>query len=181
MKILFHMCCAPCSTYPVEVLRGEGHELYGIFYNPNIHPYTEYKKRLDTAKEFCEKVAMPLIVVDEYNIVEFLRNCIYKEDSRCKMCYDTRLDRVAIEAKSGGFDAFTTSLLVSPYQKHDLIKEIGENLGQKYGMDFLYKDFRCGFREGQQKAKDMGLYRQQYCGCIYSEAERYTAKKDKKE
>lgn len=179
MRILFHMCCAPCSTYPVKVLREEGHELYGLFFNPNIHPYTEYKQRLDTVKEYCEKVNMPLIVIDEYNIESFLRNCAYRENVRCQMCYSMRLERAASVAQKGKFDAFTTSLLVSPFQKHEMIKKFGEAVGQKQGIEFLYRDFRPGFKEGREIAAQMGLYRQQYCGCIYSEAERYLPKKKK--
>lgn len=181
MKILFHMCCAPCSIFPVEVLRNAGHDLHGVFYNPNIHPYTEYMQRLTTAKEYCEKVNMPLIVIDQYNISEFLRNCAYRETTRCQMCYSKRLERVASIAKKGDFDAFTTSLLVSPFQKHELIKRIGQEVESKYGVEFLYMDFRPGFKEGQQKAKEMELYRQQYCGCIYSEEERYLGKKKRGE
>lgn len=176
MRILFHMCCAPCSTYPVSILKNEGHELHGLFFNPNIHPYTEYKKRLDTVKEFCENVNMPLIVLDQYNIQDFLRNCAYRENVRCQMCYSTRLERAANVAKKGNFDAYTTSLLVSPYQKHELIKKLSEAIGQRMGIEFLYRDFREGFKKGQEMAKDMGLYRQQYCGCIYSEEERYLNK-----
>lgn len=179
MKILFHMCCAPCSTYPVKVLWEEGHELHGLFFNPNIHPYTEYKQRLDTVKEYCEKVNMPLIVIDEYNIEDFLRNCAYREIVRCQMCYSMRLERAASVAKKGKFDAFTTSLLVSPFQKHEMLKKLGEAAGLKQGIEFSYRDFRSGFKEGREIATEMNLYRQQYCGCIYSEAERYLPKKKK--
>lgn len=167
------MCCAPCSTYPIEVLRKEGHDIKGLFFNPNIHPYTEYKQRLDTVKEYCEAVNLPLVVVDEYNVQEFIRNCAFKENERCRMCYNLRLEKTANVAKEEGYDGFTSSLLVSPYQKHEIIKSIGEELSRKYNIPFLYKDFRPGFREGQVIAKEMNLYRQKYCGCIYSEAQRY--------
>lgn len=180
MKLLFHMCCGPCSTYPINLLRNEGHELHGFFYNPNIHPYTEYKKRLQTVNEYCAKEGIPQIVIDHYNIEEFLRNCVYRENSRCQMCYAIRLEKAASIAKAGGFEAFTSSLLVSPFQKHELIKKGGMDAGEKYGIEFMYRDFRDGFKEGQQLAKDMDLYRQKYCGCIYSEEERYL-KKPKKE
>lgn len=181
MKLLFHMCCAPCSIYPVQTLKIEGYELHGFFYNPNIHPYTEYKKRMETAEEYCSRIEIPLILNDEYDIESFLRNAAFTENSRCQMCYTMRLERAASVAKANGFEGFTTSLLVSPYQKHDLIKSIGETIGQKYGIEFVYRDFRNGFREGQQKAKDMELYKQQYCGCIFSEQERYLTNKNKKD
>lgn len=173
------MCCAPCSTYPVEALRNEGFVIEGFFYNPNIHPYTEYKQRMDTAAEYCKKVDLPLIMVNEYNIEKFLRNCVFHENERCEICYTTRLEECAKTAKDKAFDAFTSSLLVSPYQKHDSIKKIGSDLAEKYGIEFIYRDFRPGFRQGQEMAKQMELYRQKYCGCIYSEAERYGPKHGK--
>lgn len=172
MKLLMHMCCGPCAVYPYGVLSKE-HDITGLFYNPNIHPYTEYKKRMDAAKEFADKSGYRLITIDEYNLEEFLRNAAFREGQRCMMCYADRLFRTASVAKKGYFDAFTTTLLVSPFQKHDLIKKIGEEAGAKYGVEFLYKDFREGFKEGVEKSKQLGLYRQQYCGCIYSERDRY--------
>lgn len=176
MKLLMHMCCGPCAVYPYDVLKDE-HEITGLFYNPNIHPYTEYKKRMDTALEFSERSGFKTIVIDEYKLDEFLRNAAFRENQRCMMCYADRLERAASVARKGGFDAFTTTLLVSPFQKHDLIKRIGEEAGQKYGVEFLYRDFRTGFKEGVEKSKAMGLYRQPYCGCIYSERDRYLPKK----
>ncbi len=172
MKLLLHMCCGPCAVYPHQVLSRE-HEITGLFYNPNIHPYTEYKKRLDTARDFADNSGYKLITIDEYNLDEFLRNAAFREGQRCIMCYAERLERAASVAKSGCFDAFTTTLLVSPFQKHDLIRRIGEEAGKKYGVEFLYKDFRGGFKEGVEKSRELGLYRQPYCGCIYSERDRY--------
>lgn len=176
MKLLMHMCCGPCAVYPYDALKDE-YEITGLFYNPNIHPYTEYKKRMDTALEFSESSGFKTIVIDEYKLDEFLRNAAFRENQRCMMCYADRLERAASVARKGGFDAFTSTLLVSPFQKHDLIKQIGEEAGQKYGVEFLYRDFRPGFKEGVEKSKAMGLYRQPYCGCIYSERDRYLPKK----
>lgn len=166
------MCCGPCAVYPYQVLSKE-HDITGLFYNPNIHPYTEYKKRMDTAQEFADKSGYKLIIIDEYNLDEFLRNSAFREGQRCMMCYADRLERAASVAKKGKFDAFTTTLLVSPFQKHELIKRIGEEAASKYGVEFLYKDFREGFKEGVEKSKQLELYRQPYCGCIYSERDRY--------
>lgn len=178
MKLLMHICCGPCATYPTRVLQQEKDiELYGLFFNPNIQPYTEYKKRMETAQQFAEAVDLKLITIDEYNLVEFLRNTVFRESMRCRMCYAMRLERAASVAKKGGFDAFTTTMLVSPYQKHDWVKVVGEEASQKYGVPFLYRDFREGYKEGVEISKAMGLYRQQYCGCIYSEMERYIPKK----
>ena len=171
-----HMCCGPCAVYPYEKLSRE-HDITGLFYNPNIHPYTEYKKRMDTAQEFAERSGFRLITIDEYNLDEFLRNAAFREGQRCMMCYSERLTRAASVARNGNFDAFTTTLLVSPFQKHDLIRKLGEEAADKYGVRFLYEDFRTGFKEGTEKSKEMGLYRQPYCGCIYSERDRYAPKR----
>ncbi|MDD4503649.1 MAG: epoxyqueuosine reductase QueH [Clostridiaceae bacterium] len=176
MKLLMHMCCGPCAVYPYQVL-SQGHDITGLFYNPNIHPYTEYKKRMDTAQEFADKSGYKLIIIDEYNLEEFLRNAAFREGQRCMMCYADRISRAASVAKKGKFDAFTTTLLVSPFQKHDLIRRIGEEAGRKYGVEFLYEDFRVGFKEGVLKSKEMQLYRQPYCGCIYSERDRYAPRR----
>ena len=172
------MCCGPCAVYPVECLQDK-YDLKGLFFNPNIHPYTEYKKRMETALDFSDRVGLDTIVIDEYNLDDFLRNAAFRENQRCIACYSTRLDRAASVAKRGKFDVFTTTLLVSPYQKHELIKKIGEEAAQKYGIDFLYLDFRLGYKEGVEKSKQLELYRQQYCGCIYSERDRYLRKKQK--
>lgn len=176
MKLLLHMCCAPCAVYPVDYLKNK-YDITGLFYNPNIHPYTEYKKRMDTAIEYFDEEDLKIIVIDEYNLDEFLRNATFRENQRCIMCYNERLNRVASVAKRGKFDAFTTTLLVSPYQKHEVIKRIGEEVAHKYGVEFLYIDFRPGYKNGVEKSKQLNLYRQQYCGCIYSERDRFLKKK----
>jgi predicted adenine nucleotide alpha hydrolase (AANH) superfamily ATPase len=167
MKLLMHMCCAPCSTYPLTIFREKDIDVTGLFYNPNIHPIEEYQRRLDTVEYFSKIVNLNVIYLDGF-MEDTWKN--YKGDnlSRCTMCYSIRLDKVASYAKEHGYDAFTTSLLVSPYQRHDLIKELGEKYSKKYEIEFYYEDFRSGFREGQKIAKEMGLYRQKYCGCIIS-------------
>lgn len=173
-----HICCGPCATYPTKILQQDDDiELYGLFFNPNIQPYTEYSKRMETAQQFAQAAGLKLITIDEYNLVEFLRNAVFRESMRCRMCYAARLERTASVARKGGFDAFTTTMLVSPHQKHEWVKEIGREAGEKYGVPFLYRDFREGYKEGVEISKAMGLYRQQYCGCIYSEMERYIPKK----
>jgi predicted adenine nucleotide alpha hydrolase (AANH) superfamily ATPase len=167
------MCCGPCAGYPVEKFKSEGMDIHGLFFNPNIHPYTEYKKRLEGAEVLARVKGVPLIIIDEYKLEEFLRNASFRENVRCQMCYSTRLERTASVAKKGGFDAFTTTLLISPHQKHDLIIKVGESAAQKYGVKFYYEDLRPGFRQGRELARALEIYMQQYCGCIYSEAERY--------
>jgi len=167
MKLLLHMCCAPCSVYPGIVLSGEGINYEGFFYNPNIHPYEEFQRRRDNVAKYGDLKGITINYIDESD-QEKWENFTGCAEERCSMCYFTRLEKTAQFASQHGFDAFTTTLLVSPYQKHDLIKNIAEDFSKEYNIDFYYKDFRSGFREGQRLAKEMGLYRQKYCGCIIS-------------
>ena len=171
-KILMHTCCAPCSTYVIKRLREEGYEdITSFWYNPNIQPYDEYKHRLETLKEYTKMVNVPLVMQDYYNLNEFLQAVANYNGIRCEYCYRMRLEMSVKYAKENGFDCFTTTLLVSPYQKHDILKKVCEDLSQEYGIEFVYYDFREGYYEGQQLAKDAGLYRQKYCGCIFSRDE----------
>ena len=174
MKLLMHTCCAPCSVYCIDSLRKEGIEPTVYWYNPNIHPYTEYKSRRDTLKEYTNSIKINAIFEEEYGLEEFCKNVIGNLNTRCEdYCYKIRLERTAQYAKEHGFEAITTTLLVSPYQKHEILKNMCELLSDKYGLKFLYRDFRVGFREGQSKARELGLYMQKYCGCIFSEESRY--------
>ncbi len=174
MKLLMHTCCAPCSVYCIEELRNEEIEPTVYWYNPNIHPYTEYRARRDCLKEYTKSINVNAIFEEDYGLREFTKNVINDLDGRCKnYCYRVRLEKTVQYAKENGYDTFTTTLLVSPYQNHEAIKEIGEELANKYGLKFLYRDFRPGFRQGQAKARELGLYMQKYCGCIFSEEDRY--------
>jgi epoxyqueuosine reductase len=173
MKILLHICCGPCGLYPLHILRGAGHDVTGFFYNHNIHPYQEYTRRLSAAREMAQHEAMPLLVRDDYDLEGFLSNVANAPDVRCSYCYASRLRAAAATAVENGCEAFSTSLLYSRYQRHDEIRILGEQAGKEYGVRFHYEDFRPGWQEGIRKSKEMGLYRQQYCGCIYSEKERY--------
>lgn len=173
MKILLHICCAPCSIVPLQTLRGEGHEVAGFWFNHNIHPYQEYRRRLDTVSEYARISDLEVIVMDEYLLEEFLAAVATDPAKRCSYCYRSRLEVAARTAAEQGFDAFTSSLLYSRYQRHDEIKAIGEQMGEKFGISFHYDDYRRGWQEGIRISKNLGLYRQPYCGCIYSEKERY--------
>lgn len=173
MNLLLHMCCGPCSVYPVQSLRDQGHTLTGWFYNPNIHPYKEFRRRLDTAREYAAKAGLPMTVRDDYTLEDFLARALAAPDGRCYGCYQLRLTEAARYAKQAGFEGFTTSLLVSPYQKHDLIRKAGECAASEAGIPFFYQDFRPGWKEGVAKSIEMELYRQPYCGCIFSERDRY--------
>lgn len=173
MKLLMHICCAPCTVYPIKELRSDGHDICGLFYNPNIHPYREYRRRLDTLATYADQDKLNVIYPEEYNIENFLRNIVFREKDRCRYCYFERLKYVALRAKEEDFDGFTTTLLYSKYQNHEMIKHIGENIALEHKIIFYYRDFRIGWQEGIKISKQMGLYRQPYCGCIYSEKERF--------
>jgi len=173
MKVLLHICCAPCAIYPLDVLRNEGHEVTGVFYNPNIHPYIEYTKRLDTLIAYAEDVDLKLIRFRDYPMEDFLRGVAFREEMRCEYCYHMRMSYTARIAKKGKFDAFTTTLLYSKFQNHKLMKELGEGLEKKYDTGFYYRDFREGWKDGIRISRDLNMYRQQYCGCIYSEKDRF--------
>ena len=174
MKLLMHTCCAPCSVYCIDTLKKEGIEPTIYWYNPNIHPYMEYKARRDTLKEYAESLKLKAIFEEDYGLDEFCKNVVGDLQNRCKnYCYPVRLRKTFEYAKVNGYDAVTTTLLYSIYQNHDFIKEYMEKLSEEFGIEFLYRDFRVGFREGQNKARELGLYMQKYCGCIFSEEMRY--------
>jgi hypothetical protein len=172
-KILLHICCAPCLMYPYTVVTKEFNTVIGYFHNSNIHPYQEYLRRENTLKEFASKVNLKVIYDKDYKMEEFLRNTAFREENRCFYCLSSRLEKTAALAKSSKFDYFSTTLLYSKHQKHDYIKEIGFNLEKKYSVKFYYQDFREGYKEGIRLSHEHGLYRQNYCGCIYSEKERF--------
>lgn len=180
MKLLLHICCAPCSVHCIEQLRSEGIEPSGFWYNPTIHPFTEYRSRRNCLRDYASDIGLELIEEDEYGLRPFVRAVAHDIDNRCGYCYAVRLDETARYAAENGFDSFTTTLLVSPYQNHEMIIAKALAAGEKYGVQFLYRDFRPGFRDGQQKARDRQLYMQKYCGCVFSEEDRYLAKKRSK-
>ena len=173
MKVLLHICCAPCAIYPLKILQSEGFEAMGFFYNRNIHPFQECKRREDTLKAYAEQEGLNVIYQEGYDIEGFLQNIAFREHERCSFCYHDRLKATAAIARHGKFDYFTSTLLQSKFQKHDMIRSIGESIGKSYGVPFLYRDFREGWKEGIETSKRLKMYRQQYCGCIFSEKERY--------
>ena len=176
MKLLMHTCCAPCSVYCIDELRKNGIEPTLYWYNPNIHPYTEYVKRKDCLKEYSKKINVKAIFEDEYGLDVFCKNVVENINARCvNYCYPVRLRKTFEYAKANGYDTVTTTLLYSIYQKHDFIKKLMEDLSKEFGINFLYIDFRKGFWQGHQKAIEQGLYMQKYCGCIFSEEMRYNS------
>ncbi|MDP3298210.1 MAG: epoxyqueuosine reductase QueH [Thermodesulfovibrionia bacterium] len=266
MKILLHICCSSCALYPVKIIREEGHDFTGFWFNPNIQPYEEYELRLNSLKDLAERWRIDMIYADEYaetrsealspviardevpkqshwigagltilkdeiaslepalsekdkilrgvypeqkdEILRFAQNDMRRAQNdrsegarndkkvvfskqipqrfgiesqrpgRCKSCYRLRLGKTAEEAQRQGFDAFSTTLLISPYQDFEQIISIGSELAEKHNVIFYFRDFRQYFREAMAYAKEMGLYRQKYCGCIYSRDERFSRKRE---
>ncbi len=177
MNVLLHVCCAPCAVKCVEALRSEGIEPHGFWYNPNIHPFTEYQNRKKALDAYAAAAGMKLAQGGGYGLRPFIESVWPAREDRCAACYRIRLDAAAQYAAQNGFDTFTTTLLISPYQNHELIRRVGEQAAKRYGVSFLPRDFRPLFREGQHTARAMGLYMQKYCGCVFSEEERYANKK----
>ena len=176
MNILLHTCCGPCSIFPAQRLAEEGHKFTLYYFNPNIHPYKEFKRRLSTLREYAEQKKYQLIVDKNYNLEECLRGMLDEPTVRCAYCYRIRLEQAAFFAKENGYDAFSTTLLVSPYQNHDLISQTAETVALKVGIPFYYEDFRVGYQEGVDISLGLEMYRQPYCGCVFSERDRYEKK-----
>lgn len=171
MKILLHACCGPCLIYPAETLAEQNHELTVYFYNPNIHPFSEFSRRRESLRSFCAGAGLS-VVEDVYDYRNHLTQTISAGKDRCAVCYRIRLMKTAQIAAREGFEAFTTTLMVSPYQQHETLRAAGEEAAEKHGVPFFYEDWRSGFREGRKVARELGLYSQKYCGCLFSEEER---------
>ena len=178
--LLLHSCCAPCSSYVIEYLSQYFH-LTVFYYNPNISELEEYKKRVQEQKrlirEFPVKYKVDFLegIYDNENYcknVSGIEDC--KEGGqRCFVCYDMRLKETAKVAKEGGFDYFTTTLSISPLKNSAKLNEIGHNLELEYGVEYLLSDFKKkeGYKRSIELSKDYNLYRQNYCGCIFSKNE----------
>jgi len=173
MRILTHICCGPCLVYPADKLLAEGDQLVGFWYNPNIHPYTEYQQRLQALQRFQQLKPLEIEYNDSYDLEKYMALAMSDLESRCVQCYKLRLSEAAHYAKKAGLEYFTTTLLVSPYQKLDQIRRIGAELEIETGVKFLDLDIVSGYREGRRKAREMGLYLQKYCGCVFSEKDRF--------
>lgn len=173
MKLLLHICCAPCATATVDAWRADGAEVSGAYFNPNIHPFAEHERRLETLRQYAGGIGLPLLGEPEYNVAAWLRAVVGADEKpdRCRICFSQRLRYTARLAAAAGFDAFSTSLLISPWQEHEIIMEAGELAGAEAGVRFAYRDLRPEYRRSRELSQTAGLYRQKYCGCIYSEAE----------
>lgn len=176
MKLLMHICCSNCCIYPLETFLMKGLDVKGLWFNPNIHPYTEYSNRLNSVVRLQRTWNFDIEYIDEYPLDDFLKSVVGQGGNRCEACYFIRLERTARTARKMDQDGFTTSLIASPYQKFDAIIRIGEEIGKRHGLPFHVEDLRRGWSLSRNLSLEFGLYRQKYCGCVYSEAERYLKK-----
>jgi predicted adenine nucleotide alpha hydrolase (AANH) superfamily ATPase len=173
--LLLHVCCGPCALLPVRRLQDAGYRVTGWFMNPNIHPLTEYLRRREAAEECAQRLGTDILFDDEaWDIAAWLRVATQDDapPARCHRCCRDRIEAVSARAIELGFPCFSTSLLYSRYQPHEAIRAAGM-AAAKDGIRFVYEDFRRDWQMGQDTARQWGVYRQPYCGCVYSEAERY--------
>jgi hypothetical protein len=160
-------------VHPLDDLRAEGHEVAALFLNPNIHPYSEYLRRLDAFNIVAKNHLVDVAAADTaIEMEDWLREIVFRESQKCLLCFTLRLEQTAKLAKKRGFDAFSSTLLYSRFQKHDLLKTVGDEVAARVGILYHYRDWRKGWNDGVKKYRELGLYRQKYCGCIYSEKER---------
>ena len=172
-RLLMHICCGPCATYPINRMRDLGFDVVGYWYNPNIQPYSEHERRRECIAAYANSHDLPMIWEAGYETVSFIRAVVGNErfGQRCAICYQMRLSRAARAARENGFDALTTTLLISPHQDQNMLRRIGEQAAEEQGIAFFFENLRRGWAERGRLAREHGLYRQQYCGCIYSEWE----------
>ena len=170
-KVLFHQCCAPCFSGVLKLVSGQC-EFSGYWFNPNIYPSAEYQSRKSALEELSKKQSFSVVYEQEQNY-ESWKKFVLSYENRCLGCYKFRLNKTAQNARKLGFDCFSTTLLISPYQKHELIIDAAKCAADENGVEFYYKDFRPAFYEGKNYARSLGLYIQKYCGCEFSYAERF--------
>lgn len=171
-RILTHTCCAPCLTVPHRRWSGRGYEIVPFFYNPNIHPFREYRERYLAVLDYCEAHGLTL-KTGPYEMERFLQEVSNRVATRCERCFEMRLRAAAAEARRLGIGEFTTTLTVSPYQDQALVRRAGEAAALENGVLFAGEDMTEGYRESVAASREAGMYRQSYCGCVYSEKERY--------
>lgn len=192
MRILVHVCCGPCSIAVLEQLLAQGHDITAFFHNPNIQPLAEYLRRREGAEQVAQHYGVPIIFSDMFaceegtsgdphldslpssvNPVMWLHKVHGKEGARCELCWEMRIEETALYAKEHGFDAITTSLLYSRYQNHEKLQFLGEKIAKENNLLLVYEDFRVFWQHGIDLSKELGIYRQPYCGCMFSEYARY--------
>ena len=173
MRLLLHCCCGPCATSVADHFRAVGHDVVGWFFNPNIHPDEERRRREATLAKAAEAVGVPLLPEGPaMRLDEFLLELARRGGRRCLACYELRLEATARKAAEQGFDAFASTLVISPYQDLDSIAEIGVRAGEAAGVEFQFVDLRSSYPKSCERARELDLYRQNYCGCMFSALER---------
>ncbi len=174
VKLLLHACCGPCALEPVDVFAEAGAELVVDYANPNIHPQGEYEHRLEVLRAFvAEPHGLPLFAED-YDVDAWERTAgIFggAREKRCRACYALRLEAAAARAETLGCDAMSTTLTISPYQFTDIIREELEAACARHGLEAVFRDFRCRYEKATRRSRELGMYRQNYCGCRFSIAE----------
>ncbi|MBM4431497.1 MAG: hypothetical protein FJ026_14305, partial [Chloroflexi bacterium] len=172
-RLLLHICCGPCSTYTIKRLQEQGFEVTGFWYNPNIHPFAEHERRRECTATYAQQIGLPMLWSEGYEMPDYFRAVAGHEapGERCTICYELRLERTAQSARQLDAQAFTTTLLISPYQQQAVMRQIGERLAGRYGLEFYFENLRKGWSERGQMAREHNLYQQGYCGCLYSEWE----------
>lgn len=177
MKMLLHICCGPCATATLDHWWGEGMEVTGLFSNPNIQPLLEFRRRLTGVRDLAESRSLTVIEDLTYDPAAWFEDIVGSDpDSRCARCIGARLRATARCATESEFSAFSTTLAISPWQDHDAIRAGGASAQEEYGVEFVYHDLRSAYPDSRRAARETGLYRQKYCGCILSEWERYREK-----
>lgn len=182
MKLLLHACCGPCLLEPYDALAAQGHEIHVAYANPNIHPREEYERRRDTLLAYAGERGIEVDELD-YDTDAWDAAVAGVEDSpgeRCSACFRVRLGAAARHAAEIGCDAVATTLTVSPYQDPDAIREAGEGVCAEAGVAFLVTDFRDRYSEAVRRSRELGMYRQNYCGCRYSDTEAAAARAARK-
>lgn len=169
-KILLHICCGPCATATIRRLQADNYEVFGYYYNPNIHPDFEYRKRLMEAKKLADNLKIELIE-EKYNPKEYfeaIRGNEVNQKERCPKCWKLRIEKTAKKAEELGIKSIATTLRISPYQNQEKLLEIGNSIAKKYNLNFYNKELVCCFNESINLSKEQGMYRQKYCGCVFS-------------
>ena len=176
-RLLLHICCAPCAAYPVPALRTWVPEITGFFFNPNVQPADEHARRLEALQRYAPVLALDFVVAAEAHADSWSAAVAGSGEDRCRRCYELRLRATAREARRGGFDAFSTTLLYSIHQKHELIRAVAGEIARDEGVHFLYRDLREGWAQGGRTYRESGLYRQRFCGCLPSAIEREASRR----
>lgn len=171
-RLLLHICCAPCLTATSAWFRYEGWQITGFFDNPNIHPWSEWERRASALRSYAPSIGLEVIYVEDYPLEQSLARLL-STSPRCLACYEDRLGAAAGKAAELGIGRFSTTLLLSPYQDRDLLVRAGARAGAGHGVEFVDADLRSLYPESVRLSRSLGLYRQRYCGCIFSERDRF--------